>query len=188
MKYYRVEPTYKKSVVEIAVFRRKDEDGNNCFLRKELGWRWGSFLFSVPETEEEIKEFLEANGQYDSLQEYLADHYGHEDIITEDTQLEEYLLPDPEADSVDITEDFPDAEMLDCWDGCWEYWSATRYPEDYTEEEQEELIEEIEEAYGEMYEEGVEELGWEFIDTYFEMHCQPEITQCDEYGKVEGEE
>lgn len=183
MKYYRLEPSYKKSVVEIAVFRRKDEDGNNCFLRKELGWRWGSFLLSVPETEEEIQEFLKERGGYESIQEWLADIYGDEYYITENTTLEEFLLPSTESDFVDITEDYEDAEMIECWDGCWEYWSASRYPEEYTEEEQEELVEQIEEVYAEEYEEGVENLGWEYVDTYFEMHCNPVLTMCDANGE-----
>ena len=58
MKYYRIEPTHKKSVIENTIFRRKDENGNYIFLKRELGWRWGSFLFSVPETEDEINNYI----------------------------------------------------------------------------------------------------------------------------------
>ena len=66
MKHYRIEPTHKKSVIEIATFRRpleeltgNDEDkGRWGYLRKELGWRWGSFMISVPDTDEEIKEIV----------------------------------------------------------------------------------------------------------------------------------
>ena len=39
MKYYRLEPSVKKSVIEWHSFKRKDADGNTIFLRKELGWR-----------------------------------------------------------------------------------------------------------------------------------------------------
>ena len=57
MKYYKLEPSVKKSVIEWHSFKRKDADGNTIFLRKELGWRYGSWLISVPETDEEIKEY-----------------------------------------------------------------------------------------------------------------------------------
>ena len=56
MKYYRLEPSVKKSIIEWHTFKRKDADGNTIFLRKELGWRYGAWLISVPETDEEIKE------------------------------------------------------------------------------------------------------------------------------------
>ena len=69
MKYYRIEPTYKKSVVEWTIFRR-EYNGTNQFLRKELGWRWGSFVIEVPDTDEEKLEWAKEKG-YDSLQECL---------------------------------------------------------------------------------------------------------------------
>jgi hypothetical protein len=75
MKHYRIEPTYKKSVLEFDIFKRHDEDGNLIFLRKELGWRWGSFLVRVPETEEEALEWVKEQG-YDNLLDWAGD-YGH---------------------------------------------------------------------------------------------------------------
>ena len=157
MKHYRIEPTYKKSVIEIATFRRpleeltgNDEDkGRWGYLRKELGWRWGSFMISVPDTEEEITEFLKERGEYESVAHYLADYWGDDDIITQSPSLEEYLLPSTEDAFVDLTEDY-DAEMIDCWDGCWEDWGITVPGDDL--ENTEEMIEEIEEAYDVEYE------------------------------------
>ena len=29
-----------------------------------------------------------------------------------------------------------------------------------------------------------EDLGWEFIDCFYEMHCHPEITPCDKNGNT----
>ena len=193
MKHFRIEPTYKKSVIELSTFRRpleeltgNDEDkGKFAYLRKELGWRWGSFMISVPDTEEEIKEFLEERGSYESVAEYLADYHGEEDIIIESTTLQEYLLPSEDDDFVDLTEDY-DAEMLDCWDGCWEDWGIA-VPGDELEDT-DDLIEEIEEAYSEEYEEGVEALGWQFIDNFFEIHCNVTVTPCNEHGEVEEQE
>ena len=193
MKHFRIEPTYKKSVIELSTFRRpleeltgNDEDkGKFAYLRKELGWRWGSFMISVPYTEEEIAEFLEERGSYESVAEYLADYHGEEDIIVESTTLQEYLLPSVDDDFVDLTEDY-DAEMLDCWDGCWEDWGIT-VPGDELDDT-DDLIEEIEEAYSEDYEEGVEALGWQFIDNFFEIHCNVTVTPCDQFGEVEEQE
>lgn len=193
MKHFRIEPTYKKSVIELSTFRRpleeltgNDEDtGKFAYLRKELGWRWGSFMISVPDTEEEIKEFLEERGNYDSVAEYLADYWGDEDIIVESTTLQEYLLPSEDDDFVDLTEDY-DAEMLDCWDGCWEDWDITTNGPKLADVD--EMIEEIEEAYSEDYEEGVEALGWQFIDNFFEIHCNVTVTPCNEHGEVEEQE
>ena len=139
-------------------------------------------MISVPDTDEEIKEFLEERGGYESVAEYLADYHGEEDIIVESTTLQEYLLPSEDDDFVDLTEDY-DAEMLDCWDGCWEDWGITVPGDDL--ENTEEMIEEIEEAYSEEYEEGVEALGWQFIDTFFEIQSSVTVTQCNRYGQVE---
>ena len=190
MKHFRIEPTYKKSVIELTVFRRplddltgnEEDKGKFAYLRKELGWRWGSFRIDVPETEEEIAEFLEERGGYDSVAEYLADYYGEEDIIVESTTLDEYLLPNTEDDFVDLTEDY-DAEMIDCWDGCWEDWDIVTGGPKLSDVD--EMIEEIEEAYNEEYEEGVEALGWQFMDNSFEIHCNVTVTPCNEYGEVE---
>ena len=197
MKYYLVEPTYKKSLIEYTAFKRVDEDGKLIWLRKELGWRWGSFLFSAPETEEEIAEYLESQG-YEGENAALewAMNYGY--TIADATTgvieppeepiaylIKEQLLPSEDEDFVDITEDYGNAEFIDAWDGCWEYWTGSSYQKEIGEEEQEAIIEEVEEVYEEMYEEGVESLGWEFVDTYFELHCSPKITPCDENGKIE---
>ena len=192
MKYYIVEPTYKKSLVEKAIFSRKNEEGKTIFLERELGWRWGSFLFTVPDTEEEALSHIKEQG-YDDVLDWAYDH-GY--TITDDNgdevldpdhsivdMLATKLLPEESDDFVDITEDYSHAEMIECWDGCWEYWNARSFQVELSEEEQETLIEGAEEAYDEEYEEGVEALGWEFVDTLFELHCSPKITPCDEHGK-----
>lgn len=182
MKYYRLEPSYKKSVVEIATWKRTDEDGNLILLRKELGWRWGSWLFAIPETDEEKLEFAQYKGDYESIEQMMEDHYGYteEDGMT----LEDVLLPDVGYDEfVDITEDYDHAEMLETWDGCWEDWAVQSHSVEIDEEQADIWCEEAQEVYDEDYEEGVESLGWEFIDTFYEMHCKPVLIECDEYGR-----
>lgn len=159
MKEYILEPKTKKSVIEWTTFKR-DYNGKTLWLRKELGWRGGSFSLYVPETEEEIQEAVKDRG-YETLEEMLED-YGTDNI-------ESIFLPDPEDDSVMVFEDY-NADMIETWDGCWEYWTIEYYGEDGpTEEEKEAMIEEVEEAYAEEYESGVEALGWEEVDTDFEV-------------------
>lgn len=193
MKYYIVEPSYKKSFIEFTAFNRIGPDGERMHLTKELGWRWGSFLFSVPDTEDEAMEFLKQLGYEGetAVIDWAIDH-GHtitnddgDEVLPEDFDLVETVksqsLPSESEEFVDITEDYPNAEFVDAWDGCWEYWNISSYPE-LDEEEKDAMIEEIEAAYEENYDEGVEDLGWTFSDTYYELHCAPKITECDERG------
>ena len=196
MKHYLLEPTYKKSVLEFDLFKRKEEDGTWTYLRKELGWRWGAFMFSVPETEEEVMEYLKNQG-YENALDWALD-YGHtvtdengEEVLDGDIAelIASQLTPSEDDSFVDITEDY-DMEMLYCDDGCWETWDIYNYQNEdiLDDEEKESLIEEVQEAWEEEYQEGVEDLGWEYVDNYFEMHCNPKITPCDENGKTEEEE
>jgi len=191
MKYFLLEPTYKKSTVEKTFFRRElepltgnpEDAGKWAYVTKELGWRWGSFLISVPETEEEVLEFVKSSG-YDDVLSWAIDHgesitQGDEEVLPPNFSLYNYLVPSEDAEYVDVTEDYPEAEMYECWDGCWEDWevSSTGTTPDVD-------IEEITEAYDENYEDGVEDLGWTFVDMSYEFHCNPKITPCDENGQV----
>jgi hypothetical protein len=185
MKYYRIEPTHKKSVIENTIFRRKDENGNYIFLKKELGWRWGSFLFSVPETEEEINDYIKEQG-CETFLEWASDN-GFEDLIESETNTEiiaNKFLPSESDEFVDVTEDYPNATLLDAWDGCWEDWIAYSFKTELSYDEKESMAEKASAAYDENNEEGVEELGWEYIDTTFEIQCGVSITSCDEGGNV----
>jgi hypothetical protein len=206
MKYFKLEPTYKKSLVEFYTFSRPLSDlmegaekDAKAFLVKEIGWRWGDFTIEVPETDDEIAEWLEYKdeGNYDNFYDLAVD-YGltelteeGEDILPADKTvselIEQLLLPDLDDDCILISEDFPDAQMNSTWDGCWEDWSVrTSYgAPDFDEEEFD--FEEVEEAYCEEYEEGVESLGWTFDDCEYEMHCNPMITPIDENGEDIGE-
>ena len=169
MKYFRIEPTYKKSLVEYYVFRKPLSDltddgpeGNIATLIKEIGWRWGDFIATVPETEDEITEWLSYrdDGRYSNFYD-LAIDYGltetdenGEEVLPPSKSIQEMieglLLPDLDDDVVQITE-------------------------------------EVEEAYCEDYEEGVEALGWVFGECEYEMHCRPMITQIDADGEAIGE-
>ena len=57
MKHYLLEPEYKKSVAEYDVFE-KTIDGHTYRVVHEEVFRSGSWVIHVPETEEEINEWL----------------------------------------------------------------------------------------------------------------------------------
>jgi hypothetical protein len=206
MKYFKIEPTYKKSLVEFTIFTRPLSDfredakeNQRATLIKELGWRWGEFMVEVPETDEEVAEWLKwkepgCESFYDLAVDYglteLDEETGEEVLPSDKTiseLIEQLLLPDLEDDYIMLTEDYPDAEMQSTWDGCWEDWSIRSNGEILEGEDVEAMIEEVVEAYSEEYEEGVEELGWSFQDCEYEMHCKPMITQVDIDGEEIGE-
>jgi len=181
MKIYNIEPTYKKSVCEVELWRKNEDvvgsDSTTCrynwngpILRRECWWRWAEWRLEIPDTQEEIQEFLE-HKPFDSLDQYL-DHRGYD-------TLKECLLPDnfDDDDSVHCLED--DFEMMYCWDGQGEEFriQPTRNLE-MSEEEQKHLAAEAERMYSDegMYEEGLEELGWEHYSTFYEVCCSLDVT------------
>lgn len=180
MKIYRIEPTFKKSVVEWDTFRKKVEGGkSDLWIRKELGWRWGEFDVFVPETEEEVIEW--ANDQtgeadyYKSLEEVL-DAYGEEDL---EGMIGHTMPSTDEAVSFHELSDYQ-YEMHSTWDGCWEMWDIYIGGDDLSEEEKEELLEEVQDKYAEDYEDGVAELGFEHMDNYTDIHCAITAVEVDE--------
>lgn len=184
MKYYRLEPATKKSVVETEHFQRED----GLRLSVEVGWRWGEFKLSIPDTEEEILEFLQERGGYDTIQEWMADYFGDEDIITEDTPLETYLLPNPEEDDTVELEDY-EFEMLSTWDGCWEDYNVyAPYGKEveFTEEEEDAILEALsEEGSSGLWDEWEEDHplhGWESVDCTYVIYNGFTLEECDENG------
>ena len=194
MKYYKLEPTYKKSLIELYSFKRplsdfvEGHENRNAILVKEIGWRWGDFTIEVPETQDEVNEWLEYNHEdaYETFEEFIVDYGLEVEGKSIQEVMEGLLLPDLNDDCILISEDYPHAQMNSTWDGCWEDWDIRVFGEE-VEIPVEELIEAADEAYAEEYEEGVEALGWEFLDCEYEMHCKPMITPIDENGEEIGE-
>ncbi|GFH50281.1 predicted protein [Chaetoceros tenuissimus] len=139
-------------------------------LRKECWWRWAEFILDIPETKDEISEFLSCK-PFDNLESYL-NHHGGETI-------EECLMaamPEDDDDSRCLPDE---AEMISCWDGQGEDFTIelTRDLE-MSKEECRQMASEAEEAYnGEdgLYGEGLENLGWEFCKVFYEVHCDLKI-------------
>jgi hypothetical protein len=190
MKYFLIEPTYKKSVVEYNSFV-KVINGVQTFATLEEGYRWGSFLMPVPETDAEIKEWIKSKDDVSSLQEYMDWYQGvdEEEFLAMDTiDLAEWMLPDPEDDMCLLTEDYGDAEMLDMWDGCWMFWNVRQNgtgDNHLSGEECTALSEAVEELYNEDYNESLEADDWEHCDFYTEIHCNIKIAPCNSNGKTE---
>jgi len=175
MKHYLIEPTYKKSVIEREIFDRQDDDR---ILTMETGWRWGAFIIDVPETEEEIKTFLESRC-YDSLEEFLEDH--------SKTSLSEFLLPNETDEFIDLSEDY-DFELLFTDDGCWTDFTVTTRKSELDEDTAHEMSEELSELFFEDGWCGLEENGWESLGTDYSIDCSVTVSECDENGRpLEGE-
>jgi len=170
MKFYNIQPTVKKSVVEFESYRRGNKEDGFQYATKELGWRTGDFVISVPETSEEIDDWVanRPEGQWtrEDVDDYI-ERGGNPFLPSKDDtfiELEEY-----------------EYEMQSTWDGCWEEWTV--HGEGIEDEEA--LIEEIEEAYAENYDEGLAESGWTQDDFTMEIHCPVEIVECeDPWGHV----
>ena len=64
----KLEPTYKKSTVEIEFFK----DDNNTWVHVETGWRWGVFYANLTDDEmtelEEHNKHCEENNVYDDFE------------------------------------------------------------------------------------------------------------------------
>jgi len=171
MKYYRLEPATKKSVVETEYFQRED----GLRLSVEVGWRWGEFVIHVPETEEE-------------LQPWLEDRWG---ITKEeyDEDPDSYpTMPDPEEDDTCELEDY-EFEMLSTWDGCWEdYEVYVPYGKDFEVDgdEEDQILETLSEdgcsALWEEWEEDHPLHGWESVDCTYVIYNGFTLEECDENG------
>ncbi len=170
MKYYRVEPTMKKSVVETEIFAR--EDGLRLSL--EVGWRWGEFVIHVPETDEELQPWLDNWGI--TKEEYDEDPDSYP------------LIPDPDEDDMIELEDWRH-EMLSTWDGCWEdfdVYAPYNWDKELNEDDKENILEFLREegstALWEEYDEGHVMNGWDSIDCKSVIYNGYTIVECDEIG------
>mgnify|MGYP000955409845 CR=1 FL=1 len=109
MKYFLLEPTYKKSVVEYTTFVKKTEDATIRATREE-GYRWGSWIIKVPETVEDAVE-------------WCADmNCSFEDDFENDLDaLIESATPDVNNDFHEV--DDYNNEFVELFDGCWADWT-----------------------------------------------------------------
>lgn len=174
MKHFRITPSYKKSTIEYRVWEKKLEDGTVIRATNEIGWRTGTFVVHVPETNEEIDEWLTNRGM--SIDDYDGDYEA----------VKPTLCPTETDDFIEF--DDYDTDFLDSWDGCWEEWTVDLFGPSKDDLDPDEILEEIEEAYSEDWSEGVENLGFSEDLCYFEMHCNPIIVECEEDGSVHEEE
>jgi len=155
MKYYIIEPKFKKSLLEYEHYVR--EDGARIVV--ETLWRGGSFVLTVPETKTEMKEFL-------------GDAYDEDDI--------EYYTWLPEEDDDYVELDDYQFEMQGTFDGCAEDYETYNMDDD----EAEMLIEVLEEEGSSVFWDGVEMFeGFESEACYYAIAGGFVLTECDENGE-----
>lgn len=177
MKQFVIQPTMKKSVVEVRTFKKVTDEGTQ-WLRYEDCYRWGGFVLCVPETDEEKEDWAKHQGEL-SFKDWCEAY--DEDPATVDIQS--YCLPSSDEDPVMIMEDWGwNAEMIETWDGgCWTEWTVSSYGENkLTEEECEEEAERLSELYYDEYEEGLEAEGWEEVDVDWLIYNEFKITEVPE--------
>mmetsp|Transcript_23196 Transcript_23196/g.34594 ORF Transcript_23196/g.34594 Transcript_23196/m.34594 type:complete len:297 (-) Transcript_23196:89-979(-) len=178
MKIYNIEPTYKKSICEVELWRKSPDilptdsdtyrfNWNGPILRRESWWRWGEWTIDIPETPEEIQEFLEDKGCA-TLEDYL-EYHGAETI-------EEVLLPDQDEDEHVLP---AEAECKYCWDGQGDEFTIEQTRDlNLSREDCERLEKEALRVYAdeEMFEEGLIQLGWDHYSTVYEIYCTLKVT------------
>ena len=190
MKHFLLEPKLKKSVSEYQRFVKQIDDKNSYTATMETGWRWGSWVINCPETEEEVVEWgnnrVGDPSYYKNAMEVVED-YGYDTL----EEFVEHATKPEETANFHELDDY-DHELIETWDGCWEYWEVQAWGdhrEDVTDEEIEELQEHVEEIWYEDYNEAMYEDGWEEQAYWTDINCEVKLTPCDQNGKVfEGEE
>lgn len=184
MKRVKLEPKYKKCVVEYQVYE-KEIDNVKLRATLEIGWRYGSFDINIPETEEEALAWANAKvGQlsyYNTIEEVYND-YGCADW----DELKVSFCPSEDDESVDI--DDYDYELIETWDGCWEDWDVTILGDTDAVFDADELCEQITEGWNENSWDYIQEEGWVENVCYYEMQCSPKFTEYDEHGNLIEEE
>ena len=185
MKTYTIEPTYKKSVCEVELWRKPADiqptdtsnEGlryhfwNGPILRRECWWRWAEWTIDIPDTPSEISDFVQGQG-FETLSQFFEHH--DLDPDAESCTIEQVLLPDEDEDEHVLPSE---AECLSCWDGQGEEFIIERTSNlELGQEECDRLVSEATRMYNEMYEEGLEELGWEHYSTIYEVYCTLNVT------------
>jgi hypothetical protein len=175
MKRYVITPRHKKSTIELQYWK-KDIDGVPVTVTYEECWRWGSFILDVPETQEEVDQWLEDEVGYNTIGECFED-YGVESI-------EEILLPSLDEDIVLLTEDYGTYfELVETWDGCGSDFRA--YSPDLSAERLEEIEEEFAEGWCEGHYEWAEGEGWVEQGCDYEIHSGFEMKEFNgDYSEI----
>jgi hypothetical protein len=175
MKYFKLEPTLKKSIVEFTVWEQELPGGVAIRAEHEQGWRRGTFIISVPETAEEVDQ-------------WLADHgYDIKDFGTDITDVCKFAKPDPDAEFYELDDYDYILEALE--DGSWSDWNIDVY--DNTESaafDIDDLIAVITAAWEEEGFDGVEALGYTQLESRYEISSTITLTECDEEGNILGDE
>jgi hypothetical protein len=158
MKYYTVTNRFKKSVDETEIIVGTVDDVE-VRIAYTTNWRSAEFRIGVPETKDEIADYLKYQG-YDTVEELLEDY--------EVETLDDIVLPPEDEDYIEMC-DYYEWEMLSTYDGCSEDYVIHVMTED--DDVVAEITEKIENV---IEEEGLwglfDELGLESDDCVYEIH------------------
>ena len=174
MKYYLLEPKSKKSIVDYQTFS-KVVDGNKIYAVREEGYRGGSFVIHVPETDSEIDLRL---ADMDMTREDVISYY-EEDI---NSIGEKFFMPDPDDDYHELND--YDFDLIETYDGCWAEWRIVASLDVMSEEKQDDLLMSVEQLWEEDYDSALVDDGWSDDGTSTEIQCEISLKECDERGFV----
>jgi hypothetical protein len=178
MKYFKLEPTLKKSIVELTVCEQELPDGVAIRAEHEQGWRSGTFIISVPETAEEVDQ-------------WLADHgYDIEDFGMDIGAVRDFAKPASDSEYYELDDYDYVIEALE--DSCWSDWnievqsaSDTKMTAVSTDDD---IAAVIAAAWEEQEFDGVEALGYTQGESRYEITSTITLTECDEDGNILGDE
>lgn len=172
MRYYLIDPQEEKSIVKREFFSYyNDEKSKEYVLEIKTGWRWGSFMISIPETQEEIKNFLEKSNA-DSRTKFIKSA----GTLT----LEQALLPHKNYDTIPLTKKY-NAKVQEIDDFCWiDFYIQEGH---LSSDEQTDIIKEVQSAYEKNGYTALADLGWYRENEDFELIGAHTTTECDVNGK-----
>ena len=174
MKHYLMEPKNKKACAEYDIFQKEIDGVTYCVVKEEV-YRWGSWILHVPDTKQEIADWLEDMGE---TMESMIDCYESVDKFP--------FVPDSSDDFIELAD--YDAEFVEMWDGCSCDWYLQDPKGEIPEDKSEEIIDLVQDIFSENYHEGLEDEGWENVDCFQQIHSEVTLKECDDTGSVSEED
>ena len=170
MKYFILEPKWKKSVYEFDRYRKVADDGTAIYATRETCWRYGKWIVSVPETNKECDEYLENHSM--DLEDYGGTY----------EELKESLMPSEDEETAFHEMDDYDHEFIETWDGCSEDWSVHVWGPGKDTIDVTILQEEIEERWEDANWDGMYDLDYTEDGFWIEINCPIVLTPCSQNG------
>lgn len=178
MKYFKLEPTLKKSIAEFTRWEQRLGNGDAIHAEYEQGWRSGTFIISVPDTAEEVNQ-------------WLMDHeYDIEDFGMDIGAVRDFAKPVSDSEYYELDDYDYVIEALE--DSCWSDWNIEVHRASDTKmtavSTDDDIAAVIAAAWEEQEFDGVEALGYTQGEMRYEITSTITLTECDEDGNILGDE